>query len=68
MQVQEGQNINILLAFHFIVTSFLRYASYVSIIEEGRSAFGILPSKPTEKKPLRRFRRSCENNTRMYLK
>ena len=37
-------------------------------MEEGRSAFIILTSKPTGKKPLRRPRRRLEDNTRMDLK
>ena len=36
-------------------------------MEEGRSAFKILPTKPTGKNPLGRPRRRWEDNIRMYL-
>ena len=37
-------------------------------MEEGRSAFKILTSKPTGKRPLGKSRRRCEENIRMDLK
>ena len=37
-------------------------------MEEGRSALNILTGKPTEKRPLGRFRRRWEINVRIYLK
>ena len=46
----------------------LRWAGHVTIMEEGRSAFKILKSKPAGKKPLRRSRFRCEDNIRMDLK
>ena len=45
----------------------LRWAGNVARMEEGRSAFKILTSKPTGKKPLRRPRRRWEDNIRMDL-
>jgi hypothetical protein len=46
----------------------LRWAGHVARMEEGRSAFKILTSKPTGKKPLGRHRRRWEDNIRMDLK
>ena len=37
-------------------------------MEKGRSAFKILTSKPTGKRPLGRPRRRCKDNIRMDLK
>ena len=45
----------------------LRWAGHVARIEEGRSAFKILTSKPTGKRPLGRPRRRWEDNIRMDL-
>jgi hypothetical protein len=46
----------------------LRWAGHVGIMEEGRSAFYILTSKPTRKRPLGRPKRKWEDNIRMDLK
>ena len=46
----------------------LRWAGHVARMEEGRSAFKILTSNPTGKRPLRRLRRRWEDNIRMGLK
>ena len=46
----------------------LRWAGHVARMEAGRSAFNILTSKPTGKRPLGRTRHRCENNIRMDLK
>ena len=43
----------------------LRWAGHVARMEEGRSAFNILTSKPTGKRPLGRPRRRWEDNIRM---
>ena len=43
----------------------LRWTDHVARMEEGRSAFKILKSKPTEKKPSGRPRRRWEDNIRM---
>ena len=40
----------------------LRWAGHVARMEEGRSAFKILTSKPTGKRPLGRSRRRWEDN------
>ena len=45
----------------------LRWAGHVARMEEGRSAFKILTSKPTGKKILGRPRRRLEDNIRMDL-
>ena len=45
----------------------LRWAGHVATMEEGRSAFNILTSKPTGKRPLGRPRRRWEDNIRMDL-
>ena len=45
----------------------LRWAGNVARMEEGRSAFEILPGKPTGKRPLGRPRRRWEDNIRMDL-
>ena len=45
----------------------LRWAGYVTRMEESRSAFKILTGKPTEKRPLGRPRRRWEDNIRMDL-
>ena len=46
----------------------LNWAGHVARMEEGRSAFKILTSKPTGKRPLGRPRRRWEDNIRMDLK
>ena len=46
----------------------LRWAVHVPRMEEGRSAFKILTSEPTGKRPLGRPRRRWEENIRMDLK
>ena len=45
-----------------------RWAGHVARMEEGRSAFKILTCNPTEKRPLARARRRCEDNISMDLK
>jgi hypothetical protein len=45
----------------------LRWAGHVARLEDGRSAFKILKSKPTGKIPLGRPRRRWEDNIRMDL-
>ena len=45
----------------------LRWAGHVARMEEGRSAFNILTSKPIGKRPLGRPRRRWEDNIRMDL-
>ena len=45
----------------------LRWAGKVAKMEEGRSAFKILTSKSTGKRPLGRPRRRWEDNIRMDL-
>ena len=45
----------------------LRWAGHVVRMEEGRSSFKILTSKPTGKRPLGRPRRGWEGNIRMDL-
>ena len=51
-----------------IKTRRLRWAGHVARIEEGRSAFKILTSKPTGKGPLGNPRRRWDDNIRMNLK
>ena len=46
----------------------LRWAGHFTRMEEGRSAFHILASKPTGKRSLGRLRRGWEDNTKMDLK
>ena len=46
----------------------LRWAGHVARMEEGRSAFKMLTSIPTGKRPLGRPRRRWEDNIRMDLK
>ena len=46
----------------------LRLAGHVAKMEECRSAFKILTSKPTGQRPLGRPRRRWEDNVRMNLK
>ena len=46
----------------------LRFTGHVAKMEEGRSLFKILTSKPTEKMPLGRPRRRWKYNIRMDLK
>ena len=46
----------------------LRWAGHIAKMEEERSAFKILTSKPTGKSPLERPRRRWEDNIRMDLK
>jgi hypothetical protein len=46
----------------------LRWAGHVARMEEGRSSFKILTSKPTGKRPLGRPRRRWADNVRMDLK
>ena len=43
----------------------LRWAGHVARMDEGRSAFKILTSKPTGKRPLGRPRRRWADNIRM---
>ena len=50
-----------------IKSRILRWAGHVARMEEGRSAFKILTGKPTGKRPLRRPRRSWEDNIRLDL-
>ena len=45
-----------------IKSSRLRWAGHVARMEEGKSAFKILTSKPTGKRPLGRPRRRWEEN------
>ena len=45
----------------------LRWSGHVARMEEDRSAFKILTSKPTGKRPLGRPRRRWEDNIRMDL-
>ena len=45
----------------------LRWAGHIARMEEGESAFKILTSKPTGKRPLGRPRRRWEDNIRMDL-
>jgi len=45
-----------------IISRILRWAGYVARIEEGRSAFKILTSKPTGKRPLGWPKRRWEDN------
>ena len=45
----------------------LRWAGHVARMEESKSAFKILTSKPTGKRPLGRPRRRWENNITMDL-
>ena len=51
-----------------IKSRILRWAGHVARMEESRSAFKILTSKPTGKRPLGRPRRRWEDNIRMDLK
>ena len=51
-----------------IKSRWLRWAGYVAIMEEGKSALKILTGKPTEKRSLGRPRRKWENNIRMDAK
>ena len=46
----------------------LRWAGHAVRMEEGRSAFKILTSKPTGNRPLGRPRHRWEDNIRMDLK
>ena len=46
----------------------LKWVGHVARMEEGRSAFKILSSKPTGKKPLGRLRRRWEVNIKVDLK
>ena len=46
----------------------LRWAGHVARMEEGRSAFKILTSKPTGNRPLGRSRHRYEDNIGMDLK
>ena len=46
----------------------LRWAGHVVRMEEGRSAFKILTSKPTGRRPLGRLSRRWEDNIRRDLK
>ena len=43
----------------------LRWAEHIARMEEGKSAFKILTSKPTGKRPLGRPRRRWEDNIRI---
>ena len=45
----------------------LRWVGHVTRMEEGRSAFKILTSKPTGKRPLGRPRHRWEDNIRMDI-
>ena len=45
----------------------LRWAGHEARMEEGRSTFKILTSKPTGKRPLGKPRRRWEDNVRMNL-
>ena len=45
----------------------LGWAGHVARMEEDRSAFKILTDKPTEKRPLGRYRLRWEDNIRMNL-
>ena len=45
----------------------MRWAGHVARMEEGRSAFKILTSKPTGNRPLGRPGRRWEDNIRMDL-
>jgi hypothetical protein len=51
-----------------IKSRILRWASHVAKIEQGRSAFKVLVSKLTGKRPLGRPRRRWEDKIRMDLK
>ena len=46
----------------------LRWTGHIVRMEEGRSAFKILPDKSTVKRPLGRLRRRWEDNIRIDLK
>ena len=46
----------------------LRWAGHVGRMEEGKSAFKILPGKPAGKRPLGKPRRRWKDNIRMDLK
>ena len=54
--------------FRVIKSRRLRWAGHVARMEEGKSAFKILTSTPTGKRPLGRPRRRWENVNRMNLK
>ena len=43
----------------------LRWAGHVARMEEGKSAFEVLTSTPTEKRPIGRPMRRLEDNIRM---
>ena len=45
----------------------MRWAGHLARMEEGRSAFKMLESKPTGKRPLGRPKRRWEDNIRMNL-
>ena len=45
----------------------LRWAGHVARVEKGRSAFKILPGKPTGKRPLGKLRLRWEDNIRIDL-
>ena len=70
MQDQDGQNNNIRSPniVRVIKLRRLRWTGHVARMEEGRSGFKILTSKPTGKRPLWRPRRRWEDNFRMDLK
>ena len=54
--------------YYFLkIYSRLRWAGHVARMQEGRSAFKILTSKPKGKRPLGRPRRRWEDNIRMDL-
>ena len=46
----------------------MRWAGHVARMDEGRSAFKILTSTPTGKRPLERPKRRWEDNIRMAYK
>ena len=45
-----------------------RKARHLAKMEKWRSAFEILTSQPTGKRPLGRYRRKCDNSIRMHLR
>ena len=51
-----------------IICRRFRWAGHVARMEEGRSAFKILTSKPTGKRPLGRPGRRLDDNIRMDFK
>jgi hypothetical protein len=57
----------IVCTVHLTLSKRLRWASHVTSVDEGRSAFKMLTGKPTGKRTLGRPRRTWEDNIRLYL-